>query len=1018
MKTNAIIFSLLLCVALGSGCANDTERREQVIRQMGQLEGRFDFENRTPESTDAFVVKFLSTIKKFPVPDSLVKEINDTVRRPIRVSEAQSQFIRECLRMATEPDTEKVKAFVYDNRRNLYRRFLISLATLTRKTAFNLPAPAALDSTSRALSWISRSLDALHGGDFFSASLAAQRGQTLADARRRAIMNACSNRAYRDMNSTRREQALASIAYGLRKGDLKREPRIYLNLLSNLQFLLYEKFERQEASVACGEFLMRHASKIGYRRLFAKALLFCGNALIDKGKFRQAEKQDLLAIPIMRRYGYEDEARLVNGRLNIIYKHLGRYQLALSYLKQSLPPASQPLDEATMMRYHIGRGNLFSRMGHYNDARMEYKKSVKFAERLKDGANESVALANIGEIYFDLADYDSALVYFRQAFDVKHDTPFLTSSALQELLKTYAELGQTDSTRKISERLEKLLSNSRSSTKMAQHSYGAAELQLKINEFEAAHTSLLRSLSYYAGMGDIQGQFKVLCKMAEVEMRQGRHATALETASKALRLTRNNTSIEMTWPAFYALAQIYAQSGDNARAEEALENATENIEKVATSVNTYQQRASFSDRIRPVYEQGVAVKLALGDTLAAFEYSEKERANALRNLLGKNREFPSRNVLLSSMNTGSDTLSTEQAVPTFQQISAALAEDACVLEYEVLDSNLVVWAIGRHGVETKVVPLPRHELAETVKAFRRQLDPRRLRGMDNIENSDREIRRLGHDLYTNLLRPLRTLARYKTLIIIPDEFLNDLPFAALVQYDGAFLVEKYCIAQEPSAAILVRMLSNYETRNPPAGRESIVCVVNPQLKYGRQEARSVARMCAQSDILLGSKIRKEALLKKLQGGPDALLFSTHGKIDARFPVNSHLAFKAETGAGAGKLALPEIQALDLHATELVYLSACESATGKLYRGEGTMSLQLSFITAGAKSVIANLWQIDDRNSMRLTTAFFHGWLKSGLSRLQAMRQAQLALIKSVRAKGLYPPHPYFWAPVTLTGFPG
>ncbi len=1019
MKLKLFLLLVVLGTTLAAACGSEAERQEKIIRQIGRLEGRYDFDNRTWESTEAFVSELLSTVREFPVPDSLIEEINGKVRLPIHLSEAQVHFVRECMRMAAEPDTEKVNAFVRDNRKQLYRIFLNTLSMLTRKTAADLQAPAALDTTAQALPWISRSLDALHGGDFFSTSLAELRRQTRADAERRATMNACVSISYKDMNSPEKEKALAGIAYGLRQGDLQREPRNYLNLLSNLQFVLYEKFGRQEASVTCGEFIMRHTARIDYWRLYAKAQYFCGSAFIDKGAFRQALEQERQAIPILNRYGYESEARNAHERMNVVYRHLGRYQQALSQLELSLPQDGQRPRTESLMRYHNGRGVLFKDLGRYDEARWEFAKAVETAKMANDPANVSVSLANSGDLYSELANYDSALVYFQQALNVRHGTPFVRSSNLQGLIGAYTGLGYTDSAKVNSKRLATLLSNSRSSTKIAQQSYSAAELQLKINEVDAAYISLQKALSSYQAMGDVHGEFDVLCKMAGVEMRRGQNATAQDFVEEALQLAAEYPGIDKTWPAYFALAQTYVHSGDNVKAEEALEKATGNIEKVGSSVNTYQQRASFSDRIRPVYEQMVSVKLALGDTLAAFGYSEKERAQALRHKLEETRETHSRNTLLSSTGPDSSTRAKTQTLPTFQQIGTSLDENACLIEYEILDSSVVVWLVGRHGVETRVVAAPRDEIAETVAAFRRHLEPQHLRGIDDIRKSDSEIRSLGRELYGYLLRPLRTLERYKTLIVVADEMLNDLPFAALVQDNDAFLVEKYCIAQEPSAAILMEMLNRTQTRVLASGRTSVVCVVHPQLKYGRKEARAVARMCTKSDILLGSAIRKEALFRVIQSGPDALLFSTHGMIDARFPGNSHLAFSQQTTPPeAGQISLPEIQALHLQATDLVYLSACESATGRRYRGEGTMSLQLSFITAGAKSVVANLWQVDDRTSMKLTTKFFHGWIKSGLPKLQALRQAQLALIKSVREKGLYPPHPYFWAPITLTGFPG
>ena len=113
----------------------------------------------------------------------------------------------------------------------------------------------------------------------------------------------------------------------------------------------------------------------------------------------------------------------------------------------------------------------------------------------------------------------------------------------------------------------------------------------------------------------------------------------------------------------------------------------------------------------------------------------------------------------------------------------------------------------------------------------------------------------------------------------------------------------------------------------------------------------------------------------------------------------------------------QIRDLNLQQTDLVYLSACESATGRLYRGEGIMSLQRSFLLAGSNSVIANLWRVEEQVTGDVTMSFFKLWSKGELGKSEALRQAQLATIKALKEDQLYEPHPYFWAAPVLTGMP-
>jgi CHAT domain-containing protein len=211
------------------------------------------------------------------------------------------------------------------------------------------------------------------------------------------------------------------------------------------------------------------------------------------------------------------------------------------------------------------------------------------------------------------------------------------------------------------------------------------------------------------------------------------------------------------------------------------------------------------------------------------------------------------------------------------------------------------------------------------------------------------------------------------------------------------------------------------------------------------EARSVAKLLGDDTVLYLGADAREAKLKAVQS-PRVLHLATHGfyypdqefsqtNSSAKFDQTRRLPYAKGNSdwenpmvrcgialAGAnhamqitnalaedGLLTGLEASLLDLHRTELVILSACDSGTGEVKIGEGVMSLRRAFLIAGAQSVLASHWNINDKATSQVMTEFMSRW-RTGKPRATAWREAQLSLLRSRDFS-----NPYYWSAFTLTG---
>jgi CHAT domain-containing protein len=244
-------------------------------------------------------------------------------------------------------------------------------------------------------------------------------------------------------------------------------------------------------------------------------------------------------------------------------------------------------------------------------------------------------------------------------------------------------------------------------------------------------------------------------------------------------------------------------------------------------------------------------------------------------------------------------------------------------------------------------------------------------------------------------------------------------------------VSDYVIAYLPEAAALVYGNGDGES----AASVLAMAPARTGLQFSQQEATSVAGLFPKNRLLLVGSHATESAFKNDSGRYEVLHLATHGYFNKFNPLLSGLELEAD-GREDGRLEVHEILGLRLSA-RLVVLSACDTALGGGYfaevpAGDDIVGLTRAFLFAGSPSVVASLWAVNDRSTMRLMGAFYgrlltpsgpkpdggRGYL--GLSKVEgspatdkatALADAQRDLV----ARGGRYSHPYFWGAFVLVG---
>jgi CHAT domain-containing protein len=278
-----------------------------------------------------------------------------------------------------------------------------------------------------------------------------------------------------------------------------------------------------------------------------------------------------------------------------------------------------------------------------------------------------------------------------------------------------------------------------------------------------------------------------------------------------------------------------------------------------------------------------------------------------------------------------------------------------------------------------------------------------------------------------------------TLTIVPHGPLFRVSFAALRDASGRYLVEDYALGYSPSISAFL-----YTERLAAVSRgrsHSYLLVADPSpLPHGTdapplaalpaslREAEGIRRVLgpSASSLVLARGRATESLVRKAMGDRRIIHFATHAFIRDDEPFESFLALGV-SGAGPandGRLSVRELYDIDLQ-SELVILSACRTATGRL-SGDGIAGLSRALFNAGAASVMATQWDVADDPSARLMVSFYRNW-RGGVDKRRALRAAQLEMIRALRAGTVVSrtelgtvrlrEQPFFWAAYLMMGEP-
>ncbi|MEA5504699.1 CHAT domain-containing tetratricopeptide repeat protein [Halotia wernerae UHCC 0503] len=775
-----------------------------------------------------------------------------------------------------------------------------------------------------------------------------------------------------------------------RKNEVLRLNQLGIQQLSQAQF---------QAALKSFEKALAIAKKIGYTTGKSITLNNLGLVYIRLGQYDKA--LELLQQALAIRQQIDDKTGIGKTLKNVALAHynMGRYGKALELLQQSLAIKKQIDDKEGQGNTLNSIGLVYRALGQYNKALQFHQQALAIAKKINDTDGKGAALHNIGLIAETVGEYSKALEFYQQALAITIQTRDKHSegTALNRIGIVYA----------------------------------------KLKDYAKALDFAKQALAIRQQIDDKRGQGTTLDFIGLVYNDLGQHNKALEFQQQALVFVREIDDKAGEAVTLNNIAGAYTNLGKYADAEKTLFAAIKVIESLRPGL-TDEQKVSFFETQTSTYFFLQQVLIAQNKTNTALEIAERSRARAFVDLLASN----------IFGNTNNQQIIKPPSIEKIKQI--AKAQNATLVEYSIHESNLYIWIIKPTGEVAFRQKDIRSLLIEKVnnmfsisnltvsitgnKVTIGATDGKSLKTLlaDLVNNSRMsigaggrgiDVTATGTPIQTKYLQKLHKIliepiTDYlptnpdEKVIFIPHESLFLVPFVALQDADGKYLIEKHTILTAPAIQVLDlthRQRQNITSKdmlimgNPTMPKVGVPPVQLDPLKGAEQEAVNIASFFKTKAIT--GKDATEAVFKQKSSSAKIIHLATHGLLDdPRKNIPTAIAL-ASTSKDDGLLTPGEIVDLPINA-ELVVLSACDTGRGAI-TGDGVIGLSRSLITAGTSSVIVSLWKVPDTQTSKLMIEFYQQW-EQNPDKAVALRRAMLKTMEKY-------PQPINWAAFTLIG---
>ncbi len=656
---------------------------------------------------------------------------------------------------------------------------------------------------------------------------------------------------------------------------------------------------------------------------------------------KQADLREALKMAERMQSLYWQSSVLVN--LSYSSKVLQRYEESVEFGLRALSAAEKIGARRLAAKAHGNLGSPYLYLGETELAVDHEEKSAKTLEALGDRTGFMIALGELGLSYDRQGDTERAIASYQQAFQIACD------------------LKKEPAAERFAGNLALTLSRTRQWDAAADWNQRALELAPQVKD-NLSIPYLTRNRAYIA-------------------YGRGQPEEAMRICEELLRTKTKDLSFPLY--VYDLMGTIDAEAKRFQKSNREFESGRKIVDSRRSDLTSSGNRISLLSRLIPFYQDYVDSLVQQNNDAAALRIAESSRARVLAERLELN-------------------LKAEQFPDAASLQRVARATDASLLSFWLAPVHSFAWLITANSVRRFALPAA-GEIEKLVTAYRDVVE-HSLR--DPIETNDPSGPKLWNALMAGIAQEI---PRNSRVIVIPDGALHRLNLETLVAPSPSphYWIEDAEVSVAPSITIAA-------SKPGPAAGRSLLLIGAPEytgtqfqpLKNAGTEVHDIqTRLAGVPQTVHTGPQASPAVYRAANPAQFSLIhFAAHAEANREYPLDSAVILSREPRNGQNRLYARDVIDVPIHA-DLVTISACRSAGVRSYAGEGLIGFAWAFLQAGARQVVAGLWDVSDTSTEPLMNRFYGG-VAAGQNPVTAMRSAKLAL---AREDARYA-KPFYWGP--------